>query len=348
VPGKASKQQPDTSRSTRDRDRDRDPETTDVPSWSAPTDDERAALDALGAKGTWELQGEELKLTNLDKVLFPGRADEPPVTKRELIRYHAQVAPFLLPYLFDRAVNLNRFPNGVAEAGFWHKEVPSHAPGWLTRWHFDEAKANDTQWYFVVDSVPAAAWMANYGGVEMHPWTSRATEPRRPTWALIDIDPGRETTFDECLVLARLYRVALEHLGVEAGPKVTGKRGIQIWVPVTPRYSFAETREWVESVSRAVGATVPDLVSWRWNTSERSGLARLDYTQNAINKTLVAPFSARPASGAPVSVPITWDELDDPDLVPDRWTIRTVLERLDAVGDPLRPLVGMAQDLPAL
>jgi bifunctional non-homologous end joining protein LigD len=190
--------------------------------------------------------------------------------------------------------------------------------------------------------------MANYGGVEMHPWTSPTISPRRPTWALIDIDPGTRTTFEECLVLARLYRVALEHLGVEAGAKVTGKRGIQIWVPVAPRYSFAETRDWVEKVSRAIGATVPELVSWRWHTTERSGLARLDYTQNAINKTLVAPFSARPAPGAPVSVPIEWDELDDPELAPDRWNVRTVLERVAAVGDPLARLVGLEQDLPAL
>ena len=167
----------------------------EVPEVEGPTADEIAALDALGAKGTWEVAGCELKLTNLDKVLFPGRDDGPPLTKRDLIRYHAQVAPWLVPYMFDRAVNLNRFPNGVDKPGFWHKEVPSHAPSWLTRWHFDEAKAKDTQWYFVVDSVPAAAWMANYGAVEMHPWTSATVAPRRPTWALIDIDPGTGTTF---------------------------------------------------------------------------------------------------------------------------------------------------------
>jgi len=149
-------------------------------------------------------------------------------------------------------------------------------------------------------------------------------------------------------VLARLYRTALEHLDVAAAPKVTGQRGVQIWVPVRAGYTFAETREWVEKVSRAVGRTVPDLVSWEWHKDRRRGRARLDYTQNAINKTLVAPFSARPAPGAPVSVPIRWDELDDPDLRPDRWTLRTVVDRVRTVGDPLAPLVGQAQDLPDL
>jgi bifunctional non-homologous end joining protein LigD len=131
-------------------------------------------------------------------------------------------------------------------------------------------------------------------------------------------------------------------------PKVTGKRGVQIWVPVATGYSFAETRGWVEKVSRAVGRTVPELVSWEWEKNRRHGLARLDYTQNAINKTLVAPFSARPAPGAPVSVPIAWDELDDPDLRPDRWTIGTVLDRVAEAGDPLAPLVGRQQRLPPL
>ncbi|MBA2282631.1 MAG: ATP-dependent DNA ligase [Acidimicrobiia bacterium] len=318
--------------------------------WAAADADEVGALDALGPKGgSWSLRGRELKVTNLDKVLFPARSEgEAPVTKRDLIRYHALVAPWMLPYLDGRPVNLNRFPDGVAKKGFWHKAVPTHAPEWLNRWQNDEADPGETECYAVVDESAALAWMANYGAVELNPWTSRVADVHRPTWAFIDLDPGPTTTFDELLVLARLHRTALEHLGVEARPKVTGKRGIQVWVPVAPRYSFDETRTWVERLSKAVGATVPELVSWEWRTDARGGKARLDYTQNAINKTLVAPFSARPAAGAPVSVPIAWDELDDPDLTPDRWTVRDVLDRLAERGDPLAPLIGMPQRLPTL
>jgi bifunctional non-homologous end joining protein LigD len=150
------------------------------------------------------------------------------------------------------------------------------------------------------------------------------------------------------LVLARLFHTALDHLGVIGLPKVTGQRGIQVWVPIRRGYTFDETRAWVEGVSRAVGATVPDLVSWSWHKRDRQGKARLDYTQNAINRTLVAPYSARPAPGAPVSVPLTWDELDDPDLAPDRWTIRTVTRRVAKRGDPFAALYGVEQDLPKL
>jgi bifunctional non-homologous end joining protein LigD len=314
--------------------------------WVGPTADELEALDSLKREGEWRFGERTLKLTNLDKVLFPHRGSAPALTKRDLIRHYAQVAPVMLAYTAGRPVNLNRYPGGIDKPGFWHKAAPDHAPGWLTRWRNDDADEDETREYFVLDSPAALAWVANYGAIELHPWTSTAAHPRQPTWAMIDIDPGTKATFDDALVLARLYRTALEHMQVQGCPKVTGKRGIQIWVPVADGYTFEDTRTWVEMVSRAVGATVPEMVSWEWDVSRRSGLTRLDYTQNAINKTLVAPFSVRPATGAPVSVPITWDELEDPDLRSDRWTIRTVGERLAAAGDPLAPLVGLQQHLP--
>ncbi|MQA10970.1 MAG: ATP-dependent DNA ligase [Pseudonocardiaceae bacterium] len=318
------------------------------PTWDPPTDEELAALDALGNKGKWHVAGRELVLTNLDKVLFPARDGGQPVTKRDLIRYHALIAPVMLPYLVDRPLNTHRFPNGVDKPGFWHKEVPSHAPDWLRRWRYEGADADDTQWYIVPDSVASLAWLANYGALELHAWTSRAPDVQHPTWALFDIDPGAETSFDDVLVLARLHGTALEHLGIEGRPKVTGQRGIQVWVPIKPGYSYAETRRWVETVSKAIGKTVPDLVSWAWNKSQRQGQARLDYTQNVINKTLVAPYSARPRPGAPVSVPLEWDELDDPDLEPNRWTIRTVFDRLATTGDPFAAILDLEQELPTL
>jgi bifunctional non-homologous end joining protein LigD len=117
---------------------------------------------------------------------------------------------------------------------------------------------------------------------------------------------------------------------------------------VASGYSFDDTRAWVEGVSRAVGSTVPELISWEWEKSKRQGKARLDYTQNAINKTLIAPFSTRPAPGAPVSVTLEWDELEDPDLRPDRWTIGTVPDRLAQAGDPMARLIGVQQRLPKL
>lgn len=320
--------------------------TREVPGWEPVSDDEWAAFDEIGKAGTWEVAGEQVKLTNLDKVIFPGADGSEPLTKRDFVRYHATVAPHILPYLFDRPLNIQRFPDGVEADGFWQKAVPKGTPEWVTRWYREAADEDEARWYVVADSVPTMVWLANQGAVELHPWTSSCDAPTTPSWALIDIDPGTASTFEDVVVLARLYRTALEHLGVAGAPKVTGKRGIQIWVPVRPPITFAETSDWVETVSRTVGATVPDLVSWEWRTADRKGLTRLDYTQNAGNKTLVAPFSARPAPGAPVSVPITWDEIDDPDLAPDSWNIQTVPRRLDEAGDPMRDLIGLDQSLP--
>ena len=129
---------------------------------------------------------------------------------------------------------------------------------------------------------------------------------------------------------------------------MTGRRGIQIWVPIAAGPGFGETRAWVQRLSRTVGAIVPELVSWKWQKNDRGGLARLDYTQNAINRTLVAPYSPRPAPGAPVSAPIDWAELDDPGLRPDGFSLRDMLGRLDRHGDLFRAVLDQPQRLPPL
>jgi bifunctional non-homologous end joining protein LigD len=253
-----------------------------------------------------------------------------------------------LPYLAGRPLNMNRFPGGAGEAGFWNKQLPQHAPDWLPRWDNPDAEPGKTTTYLMVDEAAALVWAANYGALEWHAWTSRAEHPDSPTYALIDIDPGSATAWEDILVLARLHRTALEHLRVRAQPKVTGRRGIQIWIPVRDGLSYADTRTWVADLSKTIGSIVPDLVSWKWDVSERQGLARLDYTQNVSNKTLVAPYSPRAAPGAPVSAPIDWAELDDPALRPDGFTIRNILARLADRGDSFRTVLGEGQDLPPL
>ncbi len=303
---------------------------------------ELEALDALPAKGgPWSVGGRQLKLSNLDKVLWPADG----ITKRDLIRYYVSIGPYLLPYLRGRALTLQRYPDGVERPGFWQKQVPGHAPPWVQCWpRLSRSKGEPTE-YLMADSAATLAWVANEAAIDIHPSTFRVDAPDRPTWALVDIDPGVRTGWEETLLLARLYRTALDHLSVRGFPKVTGQRGIQIWIPVKPAYSFDETRDWVAALSRAIAASAPELVSWEWEKSRRDGLARLDYTQNAWNKTLVAPYSVRPVAGAAVSAPITWDELDDPTLRPDRWTLRTILNRLRERGDLFEDAIGLEQEL---
>ena len=315
---------------------------------------ELAALARLPRDGLWSIGGRDIKLTNLDKALFAPRdgIDEPPVTKRDLVAYFAQASPAMLPHLAGRPLNLHRYPDGAGKPGFWQKQIPASAPAWLTRWHEtglegrEDRGAND---HLVADGVAALCWLGNQASFEVHAWTSTCEDPWRPTYALIDIDPGTQTSWWQTVALARLFRTALGHLGVRAYPKVTGGRGVHAWIPLERgRYSYAETSAWVEKLSRAVGSAVPDLVSWEWAKAGRGGRARLDYTQNQPIKTLVAPYAVRPAPGAPVSAPITWDELDDPALRPDRWTVRTILDRLREIGDPWAALPDDRQELPPL
>jgi bifunctional non-homologous end joining protein LigD len=307
---------------------------------------EMKALDEMSGDGHWQVAGHEVRVTNLDKVLAPADGEHRAITKRDLLRYYVTIGPTIIPHLAGRGLNLQRFPDGTAKTGFWQKDVPGHAPRWITRWGYTGHEgAKD---YVVVDKVATMAWLAQEAALEIHPWTSRTISPHEPTFALIDVDPGEQTTWEEVLILTRLYRTALEHLGVIGLPKTTGKRGIQVWVPVRRGYGFDETRDWVEQLSRMIGGLVPDVVSWEWTKRDRKGRARLDFTQNAVNKTLVAPYSVRPAAGAPVSTPIRWEELEDLKLRSDRWSIDTLPRRLAKVGDLFEPATHLAQELPPI
>jgi len=354
VIGSNAKPKPRAKAKARKSKKDDDDDPGGAGQVASPSEDELDALEDLGASGTWEIFGRRLKLTNLDKEIFParraggGRKGAPAVSKREFIAYAARIAPVVLPYLTARPLNMNRFPGGAGTRGFWNKQLPSHAPDWLPRWERPDVKAGEASTYLVVDEPAALVWAANYGALEWHAWTARAGAPDQPTYVLIDIDPGAGTSWADLLTLARLHRTALDHLGVRGQPKVTGQRGIQIWIPIRPGPSSEETSAWAEQLSRAIGDAVPELVSWKWERQDRGGHARLDYTQNAGHKTLVAPYSPRPAAGAPISAPIDWDELDDPSLRPDGVTVRTVFGRLAERGDPFRSVLSYDQTLPPI
>ena len=218
----------------------------------------------------------------------------------------------MLPHLAGRALNVVRYPDGSRKAPFSGRRTSARN----ARLGHALARAGSP------GPTPARlrrrgraatlAWLGNQAAIELHPWTSPIDAPAEPRWALVDIDPGPGRRGPRRSSSHDLYRRALEHLEVTGVPKVSGKRGLQVFIPVRPGYSFEETRDWIEQLSRAVGAAVPDLVSWEWSKDRRDGRARLDFTQNWRNRTLVGAYSARPSPGLPVSAPITWDELDDP------------------------------------
>jgi bifunctional non-homologous end joining protein LigD len=305
--------------------------------------EDHAALETLRTlhgNAHWEIAGRRLPLTNLDKVLWPSDG----ITKRDMIEYYVRMAPYMLPYLRDRPLSMQVFPDGIDGKSFWRKDKPAHAPAWIESWTYHGEK---TKTYIVVNEVATLAWVANAGVIDLHPWHSRIDAPNEPDWAVFDLDPFEPATFQAVVDIARLVKAALDHYGIHGVIKTSGQTGLQIYVPVRRGPDYSAVRHWVEEVGRAIDQAAPGRVSWEWAVAKRTGRIRIDYTQNIINKTLAAPYSLRPAPGAPVSTPIAWEELDDPDLRPDRWTIATIAERVAATGDLFAPVLQADQDLPA-
>jgi bifunctional non-homologous end joining protein LigD len=297
-------------------------------------------LRALRTSDAFEVEGRRLRLTNLDKPMWPADG----LTKRDLIAHYIRVAHVLLPYLRDRPLSMQVFPDGIDGKSFWRKDKPSHAPTWIKSWTYHGEKTKE---YVVVNDLATLVWVANAASIDLHPWHSRIDAPQQPDWAVFDLDPAEGASFESVVTIARLVGVALDHYGLQSALKTTGQTGLQIYVPIRRGPDYTAVRNWVESVSRAVGAIVPDLVSWEWSVRQRTGRVRLDYTQNIINKTLTAPYTVRAVPHAPVSAPITWAELSDPGLRPDSWTIHNIGERLAAVGDLFAPALAGGQELPA-
>jgi bifunctional non-homologous end joining protein LigD len=296
-------------------------------------------LRTLHGNAHWEIAGRRLPLTNLDKVLWPKDG----ITKRDMIEYYVRMAPYMLPYLRDRPLSMQVFPDGIDGKSFWRKDKPTHAPAWIESWTYHGEK---TKTYIVVNEVATLAWVANAGVIDLHPWHSRIDAPELPDWAVFDLDPFEPATFQDVIDIAKLVKAALDHYGMHGVAKTSGQTGLQIYVPVRRGPDYSAVRHWVEEVGRAIDQAAPGRVSWEWAVAKRTGRIRIDYTQNIINKTLAAPYSLRPAPGAPVSTPIEWAELDDPLLRPDRWTIAGIAQRVAEKGDLFAPVLQADQELP--
>jgi len=303
---------------------------------------ELEALDAIKTEGNWEIGGRVVHLTNLDKLLFP----EDKYSKRDLIRYYVQVAPVMIPHYSRRPLSMNPHPDGIHGKSYWVKDKPDWAPEWIPTFRYMDQKSLKD--WILIEEVATLAWLANHAVIDMHPWYSREDEPEYPDRSVIDLDPAEGATFSDVIAVARVMKTALDHLKLKSVLKTTGQSGLHIYVPIERRYTLAESRDFVAKLAHTIAALMPDNVTEIWEVKRRTGKIRIDYTQNVINKTLAGPYSVRPAPRAPVSTPISWSELDDPKLRPDRWTIKTLGERLLEVGDLFYEALTLHQRLPAL
>jgi bifunctional non-homologous end joining protein LigD len=306
------------------------------------TASELEALDAIAKEGNWEIGGRVVHLTNLDKVLFP----EDRYTKRDLIRYYVQVAPVMIPHYKDRPLSMNPHPDGIHGKSYWVKDKPAYAPDWIPTFRYQDQKSLKD--WILIEEVATLAWLANHAVIDMHPWYSRFDKPEYPDWSVVDLDPAEGATFKDVIAVAKVLKSALDHLQLKAVLKTTGQSGLHIYIPIERRYTLDESRGFVAKLAHMIAELMPDKVTEIWEVKRRTGKIRIDYTQNVINKTLAGPYSVRPAIHAPVSTPITWKELDDPRLRPDRWTIHTLGDRLLEVGDLFHEALTLRQRLPAI
>ncbi len=287
--------------------------------------------------------GVYIDIRNADKVFWPQLG----LTKGDLVNYYVDVAPWLLPHLKGRPFTMEPFPNGVGGRSYFRWEVPSYAPRWVHRWAYHAVTEERVIDMVVIEGLPELVWVADQGCIEMHPWLSRCDDPTHPDLALFDLDPGPGSGLAQCLQVGAWVHAALHRLGLRSYAKTTGHEGLHVLVPIERRYTFEQVRTWVHTFSLSLAADHPKEVTLDKALEHRKGRVLIDYSQNALGKSVVSAYSVRATPEATVSMPLTWQEVARGRIRPLDFTVLTVPERLRSVGDLLAPLA-KGQALPDL
>ena len=291
-----------------------------------------------------EVEGHELSLSNLDKVMYPDTG----FTKGQVIDYYTRIAPAVLPHLRDRPLTLKRYPNGVEGGHFYEKQCPSHRPEWV-RSEPVELSSKTIQ-FCICDDLATLVWLANLADLELHPSLSKVPEVEQPTIMAFDLDPGPGTGLAECCEVALLLRDALGALGLECFPKTSGSKGIQVYVPLnTDGVDYDHgTKRLSNALARHLEAQHPKLIVSTQKKELRKGKVLIDWSQNDEHKTTVGVYSLRARERPTVSTPVEWDEVEecDPDALV--FEAEDVLARVEEHGDLFAPVAELEQRLPEL
>jgi bifunctional non-homologous end joining protein LigD len=278
----------------------------------------------------------QLKLTNLDKLYFP----QDGYTKGDLITYYEQAWPWIQHYLRDRPVVLTRYPDGVEGKNFYQKNAPSFTPEWV-----ETLRIEDTD-YFVCNTLDTLLYVVNSGAIPLHVWSARRQSLDLPDWCILDLDP-KGAPFAHVLMIARTIHDLLGELKAPHYIKTSGQAGLHILVPLGGQLNHTQSKMLAELLARVVVSRLPDIATVERVVNARGGKVYVDHLQNGFGKLIASQLSARPKPGAPVSTPLTWDEVDGT-LNPSVHTIKTVPDRLRRLGDPMRPLLETTVDVEAL
>lgn len=295
-----------------------------------------------------EVDGRELKLTNLDKVLYPKTG----FTKGEVVDYYAKVAPTLVPHLRGRPLTLRRFPEGVDDTGaaFFEKRCPKHRPEWVATAPVEVEK--DTIDFCLCEDRASLVWMAQLAAIELHPSLSLSDDVDRPTVLAFDLDPGPPADVLDCCRVALRLRELFGHFGVECFPKTSGSKGLQVYVPLNNEVTYEETKPLARAIAQLLEKQTPDLVVSKMKKVDRKGKVFVDWSQNHSRKTTIAVYSLRARERPTVSTPIAWEEAEAALERNDReclvFEAAEALERIERSGDLFAPVLELQQELPSL
>jgi bifunctional non-homologous end joining protein LigD len=291
----------------------------------------------------WELNGRDIEITSRDRRYWP----DDDLTKGDMLDYYRQIAPVMLPYLHDRPLTLRVFPRGIGGPGYWRRELTDSAPGWLRSVTYQPESRDETIEVPLIDDDAGLIWYADHAAIEIHQWLSLAGDLEQPDWAVFDLDPGERVDFKQVLVAAIHVRDELDAADLTGFAKTSGGVGLHVFVPLDPVQPFDDVREWVHRVAKQLAEKHSDLIAEASGGTHLGTKVTIDHAQNSIGRNTAAPYSLRARAGAPVSTPVSWDEVKRGRIRPDQFTLKTVPKRVKKLGDLWAGARTLHQKLPS-
>jgi bifunctional non-homologous end joining protein LigD len=295
-----------------------------------------------------EVEGRKLKLTNLEKVLYPAAG----FSKGQVVDYCVRIAPALLPHLRGRPLTMKRYPEGVDREYFFEKNAPKHRPDWVQTapvWSEGNRRTID---YILANDLPTLVWIANLASIELHPSLSIAPEIEQPTMIVFDLDPGPPANIVQCAQVGLWVREIFEHFGLKSFPKTSGSKGLQIYVPLNTKTSYDETKPFAHALARLLEQEHPELVVSDMKKAVRTNKVLVDWSQNDEHKTTISVYSLRARERPTVSTPVRWEEVEQALKKKDAGRLvfesKDVLARVEKMGDLFEPVLTLKQKLPKL
>ena len=295
-----------------------------------------------------EVEGRKLKLTNLDKVLYPATG----FTKGRVVDFYVRSAPVLVPHLAGRPLTMKRYPEGVDQEYFFEKNAPMHRPDWVKTAPIWSESNHRTINFILANDLPTLVWIANLASIELHPSLSLAADIRTPTAIVFDLDPGPPANIVQCAQVGLWVREIFDHFGLQSFPKTSGSKGLQIYIPLHTKTSYEQTKSFAHAVARLLEQEHPELVVSDMKKAVRTNKVFVDWSQNDQHKTTISIYSLRAREQPTVSTPILWDEVEQALKKKDAGRLvfeaKDVLARVEKMGDLFEPVLKLKQKLPQL